>query len=548
MKAGPMRMGMMRDSNSQEAKTDRSRVTVSPGTTQPFGRDGSKIRQASAKILPCIACVTAALLSGCQIGPKYVRPAAPAPPEFKEAAPAKYTNAPQGTWQPANPQDAALKGKWWEIFHEPELNALEDQLDINNQNIAMFFQDFMAARDVVREVNSQFFPSLSGGPAYQRSKTPAAASGAVASSTKGVTANTFQLTGDASWAPDLWGKIRNEVQESQYAAQVSAADLVGERLTEQASLAEFFFELRGQDSLQRLYNQIVEADQQTLTLTKALLTTGIDDAQAVAEEEITLENDEATAAGIATNRAIYEHAIAVLIGKPASSFSMDVRDLTTPVPAIPVGMPSQLLERRPDIAAAERTLAEANALVGVEKTAFYPNVTITGGGGFESSTLGSLFSAPALFWSAGSSASELIFDAGLRRATVAQYVAQYRADVASYRETVLTAFQQVEDAIATLRVTSAQIQQQDQAVHSAQHSLDLERSRYQTGIDPYLNVLSAETTLLNDQELQVTSRITEITAAVGLVEALGGGWDTTQLPAASRITSKAAVRQVATTP
>ncbi len=543
-----MRMGMTRESNLQQAITEASRVTTIGVLALPSGRSRKRTFPAPTKILSCVACLTVALLTGCNIGPKYVRPAAPAPPAYQESDTAKYSNAPPGTWQPANPQDVALKGNWWEIFHEPELNALEAQLNINNQDIAIDFQNFMAARDVVREVDAQFFPTVSGGPAYQRVKEPSAATGALAASTTGITRNNFELTSNASWAPDIWGRVRNELHESEYAAQVSAADLAGERLTEQASLAEFYFELRGQDSLQRVYNQMVEADKETLQLTKALLTTGIDDEQAVAEEQITLENDEATAAGIATNRAIYKHGIAVLIGEPASSFSMPVRDLTTPLPPIPVGVPSQLLERRPDIAAAERTLAQANALVGVEKTAFYPALTLTGGGGLESTLLGNLFSTPAVFWSTGASATELIFEGGLRRATVAQYEAEYKADVASYRETVLTAFQEVEDEIATLRVSTAMIQQQDQAIHSAQRSLDLERSRYQTGLDPYLNVVSAQMTLLNDQELQLTSRIMEMTAAVELVESLGGGWDANELPAASKVRSKAALRQVAGTP
>ncbi len=548
MKANPMRMGRRRESNSQNPIAGGLSAIAAHGLARSPVPPGDEIGKISLKVLPWIACVTFALLSGCRIGPKYVRPAAPAPPEFKESTPVKYSNAPPGTWQPANPQDTVLRGKWWEMFQEPELNALEDQLNINNQDIILDFQNFMAALDVVRAVSSQFFPTVTGGPSYSRNKVPTAANRAVATSTKGVTASTYGVTGGASWAPDLWGKIRNEVSEFRYAAQVSAADLAGERLSEQASLAVFYFELRGQDSLQRVSNQMVEADKQTLALTKALFTTGIDDEQAVAQEEMTLEDDEATATAIATNRAIFEHAIALLIGKPASSFSMAVKDLTTPVPPIPLGVPSQLLERRPDIAAAERTLAQANALVGVEKTAFYPTLTLTGSGGVESATLGTVFSVPALLWSTAASASELVFAGGLRRATVAEYEAEYKADVANYRETVLTAFQEVEDEIATLRITSAQIQQQNQAIQSAQHSLNLENSRYQTGLDPELNVLSAEMALLNDQELQTTSRVIELTAAVELVEALGGGWNTAQLPAASKVTTKAAIRQVSTTP
>jgi NodT family efflux transporter outer membrane factor (OMF) lipoprotein len=338
------------------------------------------------------------------------------------------------------------------------------------------------------------------------------------------------------------------VREYQYAAQVSAADLENERLTEQADLAEYYFELRGQDSLQDLYTKTVAADQKSLDLTKALFETGIDNDESVAQAEITLENAQETATGIATNRAIYEHAIATLIGKPASSFSMPVKALTTPVPAVPLGVPSKLLQRRPDIAGAERTMAEANALIGVETAAYYPSLSLTGGGGLESSAIGTLFSAPAFFWSAGASATETIFDAGLRRATVAQYTATYNADVATYRQTVLTAFQQVEDYIATLRVTSQQITQEDTAVKSAQRYVDIATSRYQTGLDPYLNVISAQTTLLSDQQAQVSLRVSEITASVQLMQALGGGWDATQLPAASKVNTNGAVQQVSGTP
>jgi len=510
------------------------------------------------------------LLAGCRVGPKYVAPKAQAPPEFKESSPAAYTGAPDSTWRPANPQDAALKGKWWEMFHEPELNALEEQLDINNQNIAQYFQNFMAARALVREAKSSYYPTLTVDPSYSRQHTPGTLHNAVTTGTttgttgtgtgtgttgttsvaasSGSTSTVLELPFDVSWEPDLWGKVRNTVREYQNAAQVSAADLENERLTEQADLAEYYFQLRGQDALQHLYDQTIDADRNALKLTQALYDTGIDDEESVAQAEVTLENAQEAGSGIATNRAIYEHAIATLIGKPASSFSLPVKELSTPLPAIPVGVPSQLLQRRPDIAAAERTMSEANALIGVEKAAYYPNLSLTGGGGFESSSITSLFSAPALFWSVGASAAETVFDAGLRKATVAQYTAQYNADNAAYRQTVLTAFQQVEDYIATLRVTSTQIAQQEQAVKSAQRYLDLANARYQTGLDPYLNVISAQNTLLSDQQTQVTLRVNEMTAAVELVQALGGGWDVSQLPSASKVTTGAAAKQVSTTP
>jgi NodT family efflux transporter outer membrane factor (OMF) lipoprotein len=514
--------------------------------------------------ISCAAAICVSLLSGCNVGPRYTAPAAPTPPAFKEAAPAAYSNAPPGTWEPAKPQDAALKGKWWEIFKEPELNALEDQLNIDNQTIAQYFQNFMAARAQVREARAGYFPTVTANPAYTRTRVGRSAAGAALTGTTGTTAaptstavstttaattvSDFSLPFDVSWEPDLWGRIRNTVREYQYAAQVSAADLENERLTEQAALAEYYFELRGQDALQDLYNRTVEADRQSLELTRARLETGIDDQEAVAQAKVTLENAEAAGIGIAVNRALYEHAIATLIGKPASSFSMPVKNLETPVPAIPVGIPSQLLQRRPDIAAAERTMAEANALIGVEKAAYYPTLSLTGGGGLQSSAIATLFSLPALFWSLGASASQTIFDAGLRNATVAQYTATYNADVAGYKQTVLTAIQQVEDYIATLRVLSRQIAKQDAAVQSAQQYLDIAMSRYQTGLDTYLDVITAQTTLLSDQQSLTTLRVSEMTAAVQLIQALGGGWDSTRLPTPAQVTSTEITRQVASVP
>jgi NodT family efflux transporter outer membrane factor (OMF) lipoprotein len=470
------------------------------------------------------------------------------------------------TWQPASPQDAMLKGKWWEAFHEPELNALEDQLDINNQNIKQYFQNFIAARALVSEAHAAYYPTLTTSPSYARTRSPGTLhnAGTTSSSTgsgtgtgtgtttssvtsSGTTSTVMQLPFDVSWEPDLWGKVANTVLEYQNAAQVSAATLENERLTEQADLAEYYFQLRGQDALQALYSQTIAADQKSLDLTKALYETGIDSDESVAQAEVTLENAQEVAMGIATNRAIYEHAIATLIGKIASNFSMPVKPLTTTPPAIPVGMPSQLLQRRPDVAAAERTMAEANALIGVEQAAYYPTLSLTGSGGLESSSITSLFTTPALFWSLGASAAETIFDGGLRKATNAQYRAQYNADAAAYQQSVLTAFQQVEDYLATLRVTSQQVAQQATSVKSAQRYVDLANTRYELGVDPYLNVISAQTTLLSDQQTQVQLNINAMTAAVELVQALGGGWDVTQLPAPTAITT-AAAQQISNTP
>ena len=492
-------------------------------------------------------------LAGC-VGPAYVKPKVETPTAFKESSPAAYANADSGAWQPAQPRDAALKGKWWEAFNEPELNALEDQLNINNQNIAQFFQNFMAARAQVSIARSQYFPTLTTSPSATRTRSSRAltngsttTTGTTGTTTGGTTTtgtstgapfNVFEMPFDVSWEPDLFGRVRNAVREAKYAAQVSAADLENERLTEQASLAEFYFQLRGQDALQDLYNKTIDAQKQSLDLTKVLVETGIDSPEDVAQAEVTLANTEATAVGVATNRAIYEHAIATLIGKPASDFSLPVKSLSTNMPSVPVDIPSKLLERRPDVAAAERTMAEANALIGVETAAYFPTLDLTAAGGWEASALKNLFTAPARFWSLGASASETIFDGGLRSATLRQYNAQFNADVAAYRQTVLTAFQQIEDYVATVRVLSQQIERQRAAVNAAQRFLDIANTRYHTGIDPYLNVITAETTLLSDQQTEVTLRVSELTAAVQLIQALGGGWDSSQLPSPDEVTSQ----------
>ncbi len=445
----------------------------------------------------------------------------------------------------AQPADAKLRGKWWEIFNDAELNALEDQLNINNQNIKQYFENFMEARAVVREARSQYFPTLSVAPAFTRSRTsgnlnttPVNTSGTGAQPQ--LQSTIYSLPLEASWEPDLWGKVRNTVRQAQYAAQVSAADLENERLTEQASLAEYFFEIRGQDELQKIYNETVEADKKALELNKAAYETGVGDEISVVEAETTLQSARAGATNVAIARAQYEHAIAMLVGKAASNFSIPVKAMTVAPPPIPVGVPSELLERRPDIAAAERMMAEANAQIGIAYAAYYPNLTLTGAGGFESSAIGNWLSWPSRFWSIGASIPETIFDAGLRRATVQQYVATYNADLASYRQTVLTAFQQVEDSLAEVRILSQQIQQEQQAVDSAGIYLKLEQARYETGIDPYVDVLIAQTTLLADQQTLNNLQVEEMTSAVALVEALGGGWDSSQLPSPAQVTQKPA--------
>ncbi len=481
------------------------------------------------------------LLSGCVVGPKYHPPAPQAPAAYKES-PTQFKES-EG-WTAAQPADAKLRGKWWEIFNDPELNALEDQLDINNQNIKQYFENFMEARAVVREARAQYFPTVSVAPSFTRSRTsgnlstaPVNTSGTGAAA-KQLQSTVYSLPLEASWEPDLWGKVRNTVHQAQYAAQVSAADLENERLAEQASLAEYFFEIRGQDMLQKIYNDTVEADQKAYDLARSLYETGIADQISVVEAETTLKSAQAGATNVGIARVQYEHAIAVLVGKPASDFSIPVKPMTFAPPPIPIGVPSELLQRRPDVAAAERNMAEANAAIGIAYAAYYPNLTLSAEGGFESSAFHRWLSWPSRFWSIGASLPETIFDAGLRRATVQQYTATYNADLASYRETVLSAFQQVEDSLAEVRILSREIQQEQQAVDSAQSYLKLEQSRYDTGIDPYADVLIAQTTVLADQQILNNLQVEQMAYAVALVEALGGGWDRSQLPGPQQVTQK----------
>jgi NodT family efflux transporter outer membrane factor (OMF) lipoprotein len=499
-------------------------------------------------------CAATALLAGCLIGPRY---SAPAPTNASvEGLPSGYKENPQnfkggGGWKVAQPGDAMLRGKWWTVFRDPELDALEDSLEIDNQNIRQYFQAFMEARALVGEANAQLYPTLTADASYLRSFSGGGGSsrgGGVTSSTvtsanstarsnvsaTGFTAATpitsIMTSLNLSWEPDLWGRLRSQLRSAQYNAQVSAADLENERLSEEANLAVYFFELRGQDALEKLYNDTIEAYKKALDYAKAQFETGITDQIAVVEATNTLQNAEATATNLGVLRAQYEHAIAVLVGRLPSNFGMPAMYLNAKPPEVPIGLPSQLLERRPDISAAERTMASANAQIGIAEAAYFPTVTLSAAGGFQSDAFNHLFDYNNRNWSIGPSVSETIFDAGLRTATVHQYVATYNADLATYRQTVLTAFQQVEDSLAQVRILSNQLLVQRDAVKSAEQYVTLETGRYQTGIDPYVDVVTAQTTLLSDQQTAIDVQIQEMTGAVQLIESLGGGWDRSQLP------------------
>jgi NodT family efflux transporter outer membrane factor (OMF) lipoprotein len=497
-----------------------------------------------------VLCLTAAMagMTACLVGPKYhpPKPQTPTAPNYKEST-VNFQDT-QG-WKVASPQEAMLRGAWWEIFDDPELNALEQQLNINNQNIKLYFEDLMEARAVIHEARALYWPTVTTNPSWQRTKASSnlrntfntnapgnTASGQATSSGLETTVWSFPL--DVAWVPDLWGKIRHEVREAQYAAQVSAADLENERLTEQASLAEYYFEIRGQDALQQILDNTVRAEQEALQLTQGGYQTGVGDYISVTEAETTLEAAQSQAINVKIARAQYEHAIAVLTGKVATDFSIPVRPELRAPPPIPVGVPSELVQRRPDVAAAERTLAEANAIIGIGYGAFFPTVTLSAAGGVESSTFAKWFSWPSRFWSIGPSISQTIFNGGLYRAELNQYKATYNADLAAYRQAVLLAFEQVEDYLAAVRLYSQQIERQQAAVKHAQEFLNLELARYRTGIDPYVDVITAQTTLLADQQNLATAQVAQMTAAVSLIVALGGGWDRTQLPSPSQLMQK----------
>jgi len=494
---------------------------------------GTMVKRPSVLSLATLLCLA---LSGCVVGPKYHRPSATTPqaPNYKES-PLNFQDA-EG-WKVASPQDQMLHGNWWEIFQQPELNDLEAQLNVSNQTIKASFENYLAARAVIRETRAQYFPTVTIGASATRAHVNGASSSG-GSGGSGATISEFSLPLDISWAPDLFGRVRNAVRSAQASAQVSAADLENIRLLEQATLAETFFQIRGQDRLQEILNDTVKADEDVLNLAQARYDTGTDNEVSVQQAKQTLESARADATNVAIARAQYEHAIATLLGKSATDFSMPIRALIADPPAIPTGTTSQLLERRPDIAAAERQMAQANATVGIGYAAYYPTVTLSASGGFLSSAISKLFNASSRVWSVGPSVSETVFDAGLRRATIEQYIATYNADVANYRQTVLTAFQQVEDYLAQTRLLWTEIRQQQAAVDAAQKAYDLEKGRYETGIDPYLNLLTTQTALLETQQTLLGLNVQQMSSAVLLVEALGGGWDVSQLPTAQQVSQR----------
>jgi NodT family efflux transporter outer membrane factor (OMF) lipoprotein len=474
------------------------------------------------------------LFKGCDKAPKYAKPTVPTPPSYKEITPENFKET--DNWKFARPKDDVIRGKWWEMFSDPQLNALEEQVDISNQNIALADANFRAARAVVKESRSQYFPTVATSPSIIVSRSSSRMTQSNISAGRVVT--DYSLPFDASWEPDLWGRIRNTVSASASEAQATAADLENVRLSVQAELAFDYYELHSLDAQKQLFDSTVVAYQQELDLTRVRFQTGIASDEDVAQAETQLETTQAQATDLGIQRAQLEHAIALLTGQPASTFSLSIAPLKADPPPIPIGLPSQLLERRPDIAASERRVAEANAEIGVTKAAFFPALTLNAAAGFESTSIASWFTWPARFFSVGPALAQTLFDKGKRAAATEQARAEYDGTVANYRQTVLTAFQEVEDNLAALRILSRELEQQDAAVNSSERTLSLANERYKAGIDSYLNVISAQTTLLANQRTAVNLRMQQMTASVELIKALGGGWSASLLPTPKELTTR----------
>lgn len=481
---------------------------------------------AGARIPMAAAATLCVLAAGCTVGPNYKRPTAPAPPVFKELAPPP--GIPNGSWKQAQPSDQALRGKWWEIYNDPQLNALEEKVAVSNQTLKTATEQYFAARAAIQTFRANYFPTLTAGPSIERQhlsqNRPTAIPGAKSQY------NDFALAGQASWEPDLWGQVRRSVESARATAQASAADLANVELSIRSELAQDYFELRGLDLQKQLLDNTVVSYADYLNLTQTRFKGGVATESDVALAETQLKSTQAQAIDVGVARAQFEHAIATLIGEPASTFSIAQAPLSLPLPQVPTGLPSELLERRPDIAGMERRADAANAQIGIAISAYYPNITLSGTGGFESRNPGTWIQGPSALWSLGASASELLFDAGRRHAVTEEARDNYEVTVANYRQSVLNAFQEVEDNLAALRILNQEAATQADAVTAAQRSLDISTTRYKQGLVDYLEVLTAQTALLTNQRTQADITTRQFAANVLLIKALGGGWDTSQLP------------------
>ncbi|KVL00354.1 efflux transporter outer membrane subunit [Burkholderia ubonensis] len=472
-----------------------------------------------------VAFATAVLLAGCAVGPDYHRPDTPMPAAFKEA--------PAG-WKVAQPADGADRGAWWRVYGDPQLDALIGKLNASNQTIAQSAAAYRQARALVAEARAAYFPTVGLTASGSRSRSPRASLSSGSSSSfgggsSGSIGNSYSVGLDASWEPDLWGKVSRTVGAQRAGEAAAAADLANARLSQQATLAQTYFQLRTADTLQMLLDDTVASYARSLQLTQNRYAQGVAARADVIQAQTQLQSAQAAAIDNGVARAQYEHAIATLIGEPASTFSLPPLPLTAEPPVTPVGVPSALLERRPDIAAAERRAAAANEQIGVAISAFFPTLTLSAQGGVQSSVWSNLFTLPARFWTVGPQLAATLFDAGLRAAQTEAARATYDQDVAAYRLSVLTAFQDVEDNLASQRILAQEIDVQRQAVDSAEHALAIVTNQYKAGTVDYLNVLTAQTTAFSAHQKLATIAGQRMVSSVGLVKALGGGWDVSQI-------------------
>jgi NodT family efflux transporter outer membrane factor (OMF) lipoprotein len=465
-------------------------------------------RGVAAAFGACLACA-------CAVGPDYRPPHANVPAAFKE-------HAPEG-WKPGQPQELSSRGAWWSIYEDPVLDDLERQIDISNQTLKASEAAYRQSVAVLQAARATFFPDVTLGAAATRVRSITNLGGSV-------TQNDFSIGPNASWVPDVWGRVRRTVESEAADAQASAADLASARLSAQSQLAQDYFELRIADELKRLLEATVAAYQRTLDITRNRYSVGVAAKSDVVTAQTQLENTQASAVNVEAQRVPLEHAIAVLIGKMPAEFSIAPAPLSGSVPVIPYGVPSTLLERRPDIAAAERRLAAANAQIGVAISAYFPTLTLSASAGYDSSALSKLLEASNRVWSVGPQLAATLFDAGAHRAQVAGARAAYDGTVANYRQSVLVGIQQVEDDLATLRVLAHQADVQNRAVELARQAEQLTVNSYKAGVVDYTSVVQAQATALSSQQSALTIRQSRLTASVSLIEALGGGWTASQLP------------------
>jgi len=468
------------------------------------------------------------VLSACAVGPDYVRSSVDTPAAFKE----------QAGWKIAQPADLKIPGNWWEMYNDPVLNALEVQVAISNQTVIQAAAQYRQARALVQSAAAAYYPTVGANVSSTRASGSSTATKANSGAGKSATApsNTDLLEVDVSWEPDIWGKVRRTVEANTSTAQASAAELQAMRLSTQAQLAQDYFQLRDQDADRQLFDKTVVDYKKSLDLTQAQFDNGLIQKENLVLAQTLLAQTEAQAIDFDVARAQMEHAIALLVGQPASTFSIaKVDHFDTPIPVLPIGLPSSLLERRPDIANAERLVSAANAQIGVAKAAYFPDLTLAAAGGYQSNGLANWISLPNRIWSVGPALAETLFDGGARSAATDSAIAAYDASVANYRQTVLTGFQEVEDNIAALRILEQEAQQQKLAVQLSRKSVELTRQQYQAGIVTYLDVITVETTALSNERADVDLQNKRLSAHVLLIKALGGGWDVSQLPSVKTV-------------